>query len=42
MNCPLWTRESDALNNADSWAYFAADANGALRQNERDKTLVRP
>jgi len=33
---------ADALNNADSWAYFAADANGALRQNERDKALVRP
>lgn len=33
---------SDALNNADSWAYFAADANGALRKSERNKALVRP
>lgn len=33
---------SDALNNADNWAYFAADANGALTQKNRNDALVRP
>ncbi|MEN8179019.1 MAG: M35 family metallo-endopeptidase [Pseudomonadota bacterium] len=32
---------ADALNNADSWAYFAADANGALSQKNRNDALVR-
>jgi hypothetical protein len=32
---------ADALNNADSWAFFAADANGELTQKNRNDALVR-
>lgn len=33
---------AQALDNADNWAWFAADANGALSQKNRNDALVRP